>query len=361
MNILFIPHVPNLSVINRVYEFAKNTNSYFLIWQIDNSSLKHKVVSQINSFSFKQDGKMLQIPLLFKPQNIATKFNTFMLNMLIDKLKIDVVVNANALLFDIKNIKVPVIYDLVDDHLEVNESIGLTQQRVQKIKEDIKNSKGVVCVTSLLEEKVKKYNQNTITIENGIYFDRFKKAVSLKSSLGMEHKKVFGYIGGVEEWTGLEKAIENYLKIKDESNAFLVVGGNDGEYYKNLVKKYKDDVMFIGKVNPLHVADYFKTLDVGLIPFKLNDFTNNALPIKALEYGYAGAVVVSTNLKYLKYKDYPFIKFCDINEFHKCMQQNIEFKKYDFSLYDWEKLSKVFLSFIENKSIDKNIMEIKII
>jgi len=347
MNILFIPHVPNTTVINRVYEFAKVTNSYFLIWQMDNSSLKHKIFSQLHSLQYKRDGKNIQIPLLFKPQNLATKFNTLMLNNLIDKLKIDVVVNANALLFDIKNIKVPVIYDLVDDHLEVNDEIGLNQKRIDKIKEDIRYSKGVICVSSFLEEKAKTLNQNVITIENGLYFDRFDNAKSLKSELGLEGKKVFGYIGGVDEWTGLQEAIEYYLKIKNETNVFLVVGGNDSDYFQNLKKNYQKEIFFIGKVSPIEVANYFKTIDIGLIPFKLNDFTNNALPIKAIEYGYMKKPVISTPLKYLQYKQFPFINFCQIEDFYKYMQEDLVYKEFDFSSYSWESLAQTLLAFIE--------------
>ena len=347
MNLLFIPHVPNLNVINRVYEFAKNTNSYFLYWEIDNSSFKHKILSQLKSFQFKQKEKLIQIPLLFKPENVALKFNTFMLNKLIDKLQIDVVINANALLFDIKNIKVPVIYDLVDDHLEVNESIGLNESRVTKIKQDLRNSKGVICVTEILEEKVKQLNKNTITIENGVYIEKFNKAKSLKKELGLEGKKVFGFIGGIEKWTGIDRAIQEYLKIKDKNRAFLVVGGNDGEFYKNLVKKYKNDVMFVGRINPEKVADYFKTIDIGLIPFELNDFTNNALPIKALEYALAGAFVISTPLRALMKKKFPFIEFCEINNFSECMKKNYKIVEFDFSQFSWKKQSNKLLDFIK--------------
>jgi hypothetical protein len=184
--ILFIPHVPNLNVINRVYEFAKVTDSYFLYWEIDNSNFKNKILSQIKSFRFFQNDKIVQIPLLFKPEKFATKFNTLFLNRLINKLNIDVVVNANALLFDISSIKVPVFYDMVDDHLEVNSDIGLNEKRVQKIINDIKASKGVICVTSFVEKKVKKYNTNTTTVENGVYIDRFQDAKSLKKELNFQ-------------------------------------------------------------------------------------------------------------------------------------------------------------------------------
>jgi len=355
MNILFIPHVPNLNVINRVYEFAKNTDSYFLNWQIDNSSLKQKIFSQLNSLRCKQDDKIVQIALLFKPEKLATRFNTFNLNRLIDKLQIDMVVNANALLFDIKNVKVPVVYDLVDDHLEVNSDIGLNKKRVQKIKKDIENSMGVICVTEILEKKVKDLglHQNTITIENGVYIEKFLKAKSLKQELGLENKKVFGFVGGIDEWTGIEKVIEQYLKIKNDTNAFLVVGGNDGDFYKNLVKKYNNDILFIGRVKPELVADYFKTIDVGLIPFELNDFTHNALPIKALEYALAGASVISTPLNGLKAKKFPFVEFCEIERFAECMKKETKEFDFDFTQISWEKQSARLIGFLNRIKRDK--------
>lgn len=349
MNILFIPHVPNLNLINRVYEFAKNTNSYFLNWEIDNSSLKHKIASQLQSLQWKQNDKIVQVPLLFKPESFTVQLNTWMLNRLISKLNIDVVVNANALLFEIKKIKVPVIYDLVDDHLEINASIGLTPTRVEKIKEDVKNAAGVVCVTKVLEEKVRQMglHHHVITVENGVYIEKFQHAKSLKKVLHLENKKVFGFIGGIEKWTGIEKAIEQYLSIKTDHTAFMVVGGNDGAFYKNLVKKYAKDVLFIGRVNPNEVAHYFKTIDVGLVPFEPNAFTHNALPIKAMEYGLAGASVISTPLNGLRAKHFPFVTFCNIEQFAACMQKKCSIAPFDFSKYSWREQASSLYRFIE--------------
>ena len=341
-------------MINRVYEFSKNTNSYFLSWHIENSSLKAKVLSQLHSlFSpIKLEDNTLTIPLLFKPENLVTKLNTKMLNYAIKKFKIDIVVNANALLFDIKDIIVPVFYDLVDDHLSPNLDIGLTPLRVKKIERDIKNSRGVICVTSSLNEKVKSLNSNTVTVENGLYIERFKKATSRKKELGLEGKKVFGYIGGVDEWTGIDKACESYIKIKNKTTAMIVVGDSKSSFFTALKKRYKEDVIFTGLISPNEVGDYFKALDIGLIPFKLNDFTNNAYPIKALEYGLAGAEVIATPLKVLKEKQFPFIHFYDISQFNIAMD-NIEKREinFDFSELSWQKQSSKLISFI--KSVEK--------
>jgi len=350
MKILFIPHVPNLKVVNRVYEFAKNLDALFLTWEINNSNFKNKINSQLNSFfrNIEVNNNFLKIPLLFKPDGLASKFNTKLLNFAIQKYNIDIVVNANALLFDIKKIKVPVIYDLVDDHLTENLDIGLTKSRVEKIKEDIKYSRGVVCVSDILKEKVKLLNSNVITIENGVDIEKFSKAYSLKKELNLENKKVIGYIGGVDEWTGIDKACESFVKIKNNSLAMIVVGGSEGDFYKNLKNKYKKDIIFTGSISPTDVANYFKTIDIGLIPFKLNNFTNNAFPIKALEYALAGANVISTPLKLLKQKNFPFIKFYDISEFDKAM---LEVKKekidFNFSEYSWKNQARKLLDFIK--------------
>ncbi len=350
MNILFIPHVPNQKIINRVYEFSKNSNSYFLSWQIENSSLQAKVLSQLVSlFSFiKLEDNIVTIPLLFKPETLATKLNTKMLNYAIKKFKIEIVVNANALLFDIRDINVPVFYDLVDDHISPNPDIGLTPLRVQKIEQDIRDSQGVICVTTVLEEKVKYLNNNTITVENGLYIERFKKAKSRKKELGLGGKKVFGYIGGVDEWTGIDMACESYLEIKDKTTEMIVVGDSKSDFFKVLKKKYNDDILFTGLIPPDEVGDYFKTLDVGLIPFKLNDFTNNAYPIKALEYGLAGAEVISTPLTVLKEKAFSFIHFYDIDEFGVAMK-HIEKRDrdFDFSELSWKKQSSKLINFIK--------------
>jgi glycosyltransferase involved in cell wall biosynthesis len=247
---------------------------------------------------------------------------------------------------------VPVVYDLVDDHLTPNRDIGLTKRRIEKIKKDIQNSQGVVCVTEILEEKIKSLNTKTITVENGLYIEKFQAARSLKRELGLEGKIVYGYIGGVEDWTGIDKACEAYIAIKNNNNAMIIVGDSQGKFFQKLKQKYKNDILFVGLISPSVVGNYFKTLDVGLIPFKLNDFTNNAYPIKALEYGLAGSVVISTPLHVLMQKELPFISFYKIEHFSKAMQE-IELQKngMDFSNFSWDKQTEKLVNFID-KVID---------
>ena len=351
MKILFIPHAPNITLVNRVYEFAKHSESYFLYWHLNNSTFKNKLLTQLRALftPFSQKDALLSMPLLFRPDGVAPKVNSYLLNRLIRRYKIDVVVNANALLFDIDAIEVPVIYDLVDDHLSPNSDIGLTHKRIEKVKRDIQNSVGVISVTAELEEKVKSLNPQSTVIENGLHLERFKKAVSLKKELSLEGKKVYGYIGGVDAWTGIDKAIEHYLRIADDQTAMIVVGDSSASFFTQLKSKYQKEILFMGKIAPEKVPDYFKTLDIGLIPFRLNDFTNNAYPIKALEYGLSGATVLSTPLKVLKNRALPFIHFCEIESFSECMQRiGPEPVTYDFSALSWQSKTDALTAFVKS-------------
>ncbi len=351
MKTLFVPHLPNRHFINRVYEFAVATDSLFLDWYIDNSSLYEKIKSQFVSFFRKigiKENRFVTMPLLFRPEGSAVRFNTALLNYVLKKYDIDAVVLSQAWMFDVEGIEVPVVYDLVDDWLEVNEAIGVTPKRLEKIRKDLRYSRGVVTVTSSLEEKVKPLNPNTITVENGVYIDRFANARSLKRELGLEKKKIFGYIGGVDEWTGIAKACEAYRQIKDETNAMIVVGENKSAFFRNLKERYGKDVLFVGQVAPQKVPDYFATLDVGLIPFELNAFTHNAYPIKAIEYGLAGAQVISTPLDYLRQKHFPFVRFYPIEAFAQAMKETEKTAfDFDFSALSWDAQARKLIRFIK--------------
>ena len=350
MKILFVPHVPRRDLINRVYEFAYNADQLFLSWHIQNDTFGLKVASQLKSLcqGISLRDNILRMPLLFRPESIGVRFNTAMLNRIVKRYGIDVVVNANAWMFDVEAIRVPVVYDLVDDWLTPNPTIGVTPKRVEKIKRDLQHCVGVITVSKELETKVKPLNPCTMTVENGVYIDRFTQAVSLKERYGLIGKKVFGYIGGVDEWTGIDKACEAFMRIKDDTNAMMIVGDSASAFFRDLKKRYGNTITFVGQVPPKLVGDYFKTIDIGLIPFELNDFTHNAFPIKAIEYGLAGANVLATPLRVLQEKRFPFIRFSPIETFAQAMAtMTKEPFRYDFSRFDWRVQTDKLVQFVK--------------
>jgi len=81
--------------------------------------------------------------------------------------------------------------------------------------------------------------------------------------------------------------------------------------FKSLTKR--NNVYFLGEKENYRVPLYIKNLDVCIIPYVINEFTNNISPLKLYEYLALGKPVISTKLEEVqKFKD--IIKVSDDTE-----------------------------------------------
>ena len=64
-------------------------------------------------------------------------------------------------------------------------------------------------------------------------------------------------------------------------------------------KKSKDqkNIILLGEKKHDEILSYLKNFHVGIIPYKVNSFTNSINPLKIYEYVSSGLPVVSTNIK----------------------------------------------------------------
>ncbi|NKY39473.1 glycosyltransferase [Cellulomonas septica] len=67
----------------------------------------------------------------------------------------------------------------------------------------------------------------------------------------------------------------------------------------------RDGVEYVGNLAPRALADLLATCTVGLVPYRLNDYTAGVFPMKVYEYLAAGLSVVSTPLPSLRHLDEP--------------------------------------------------------
>ncbi|MDI6641733.1 MAG: glycosyltransferase, partial [Elusimicrobiota bacterium] len=98
---------------------------------------------------------------------------------------------------------------------------------------------------------------------------------------------------------------------------------------------------------PSDVPDYFKAVDVGLLPFDKKGFTDSACPIKLLEYTAAGKPVVSTDLEEVKRMDFSNVILVKDNPeslaegIKKALNSKVEIPK-KIENYDINKLAKEY-------------------
>jgi glycosyltransferase involved in cell wall biosynthesis len=379
-NILFLPHAPVTdSLINRVNELAinldnKKYNCYFLKWETcTGCTISKKFLTQIknlktNSITKKDGVFYLRIPMLnFPPTTLLVRYlDSMVINYFIKKYKIYAVVNASTKFFDFKYISCKrKIYDVVDDHLSLNEGLDISHKTIELQNSNIENADMIITITELLEKKLNKLfpNKRISIIENGFYPEKFKQikadeTLALKKEIGIaSFQKVIGYIGGIDKWVRLELALEAFLDVyKDSREAiFLVVGSGNKTYYEKIRKNYEcQNIQFTGSIDKSIVYRYFKLLDVGVIPFELSDFTKNAFPIKTLEYGAAGAYVIASQLTFLLNLKLPFVHFFEndkdlSNLIKHTSRRDLTDNNNELEKYAWEIQSKKLELIISDK------------
>ena len=83
---------------------------------------------------------------------------------------------------------------------------------------------------------------------------------------------------------------------KKKEWSFIFIGPVKGQIKKFLKLKNKRNAFFLGKKDPSDIPDYINQIDIGIIPYRINDYMKEVSPNKFYEYLACGKPIVSTNL-----------------------------------------------------------------
>jgi len=360
--ILYIPHAPDYRWIkNRSFIIARQLSNYcrvyYVHWDIPESNRAHsKIICQVKNlkFSINTEGslKIVNVPLLFWPKNSNIKypFNEWVINTIIKKLDISIVINAgmNLVRFpDIKN--VTKVYDLVDDHLDADKNLNIDARRLKQLADDIRCADLLTAVTEQVRKKVKdRFNLDAGLLPNGIDLTE-KEFFSLPEKRKPNKTVTYSFIGNVDErWVDLNLALEAFrLHTQDyPDDRFRIIGGGDQAYIKRLSDTYNcPQINFLGPIDQKDIYDYFPKINIGVIPFRINSFTRNSFPIKAIEYACFGAPVISTEIAALK--DFSFVYFGNTVSqwqllYKKLRSHNASIDRNEVQPYIWENIVRKF-------------------
>ncbi len=217
----------------------------------------------------------------------------------------DIHYNYNSLIAGYRvSQKLPTVFDLADDLPQmimhspqiprIFRYSGKTMGKYY-LQKNINISKYVTTTTETLKNTYKIPDRKIKIIPNGVDIKNFKNDPNAKEKLGLSGF-IVGYVGVLREWVDLAPVF-NALKYLDKEIKLLVVG-KEGRFKENINLAQKlglsDRVIFTGMVPYSEVPKYVSAMDVGLIPFKQDSITNNALPIKLFEYMACEKPVIST-------------------------------------------------------------------
>lgn len=216
----------------------------------------------------------------------------------------------------------------------------------------ISKSSIVICTAQKLYERAIRINKNSLYLPNGNSYYKILKATSTEPPFNKK-RKIVGYIGAYRDWSDFSLVESMVKKLQEVDFVFVGAIHHSAEIsYKALLKN--ENFYHIPPQPFEKAAEFLKIFDVGIIPFRINRFTEGVFPNKFFEYMAAGIPIVSTALmdlrKYSNIIGYSKNNMEFISNLRKALNGvfNGEIEKYkDLALKNsWKEKAKYFNQYI---------------
>ena len=264
-------------------------------------------------------GKLWSLPVM--NQLAVVKALEARLDQLVPMIKPDVIhahspsLNGLAAIKSAKKFNIPLVYEVrafwedaaVDQGTSKEGGIRytLTKQLETYV---MKRADAVTTICEGLREEIIQRGlpeQKVTVIQNSIDPEKFlfDGAVNqdLKRDLGLEDKKVIGFIGSFYAFEGVPLLIEampDLLEIDENYRLLLVGGGEDEQKIKHLIASLglENKVILTGRVPHEKVQDYYSLVDIFVYPRHSMRLTELVTPLKPLEAMAQGKLVIASNV-----------------------------------------------------------------
>lgn len=193
-----------------------------------------------------------------------------------------------------------VIYHCVDKYSAFS---GVSRETLIEMEQQLAQQAHFVFASSeQLCEELKPINPNTHFISHGVDVPHFARArdpsLTVPDDLRHLPRPVIGFFGRLEDW--VDVPLIRDLALRRPKWSFVLVG----TVVTNLQSlRELPNVHLLGQKPYASLPAYCRGFDVGVIPFRMNELTVRANPLKLREYLAAGLPVVSTPLpEVMRYK-----------------------------------------------------------
>lgn len=188
-----------------------------------------------------------------------------------------------------------VIYHCVDEFSAFSDTNG---RHIAEMEEQLLRKADLVITSAerLRANKVK-VNGNTVLVRHGVDFNHFVKACDpatpIPADIAALPRPIFGFFGLVADWVDLE-VFEAVARAHPEGSV-VILGKVAPDVDVSRLAQFKN-IHLLGRKKYEELPGYCRAFDVALMPFKWNELTLNANPLKVREYLAAGLPCVSTPL-----------------------------------------------------------------
>jgi glycosyltransferase involved in cell wall biosynthesis len=184
-----------------------------------------------------------------------------------------------------------VIYQCVDEYTAFT---GVPSQSLAALERQLLKRADLVIVSAeLLYRSKVRDNPRTYLVRHGVDYTHFRKALDAATQVPAEvaalPRPVIGFFGLIADWVDVELMADVARQYPQGSLVVLGKATTDVSVLKAL-----PNVHLLGRKPYEELPAYCKGFDVALMPFRINELTLNANPLKVREYLAAGLPVVST-------------------------------------------------------------------
>ena len=184
------------------------------------------------------------------------------------------------------------IYHCVDEFA----SSSADARRIVTSEEQLFRDAELVFVTSeKLRERAAKFSEQVHLFPSGVSLEAFGAArdsgVAVPDDLARLPRPVAGYVGGIHQWVDQDLIVAAATRLPDTS--FALIGPAQVDVSR---LQACPNVHLLGQRPHAEVPAYIQGFDVGLVPYRIADYTANVYPAKMNEYLAMGKPVVATDL-----------------------------------------------------------------
>jgi glycosyltransferase involved in cell wall biosynthesis len=209
-----------------------------------------------------------------------------------------------------------VIYYCVDEYTAFT---GVASASLAAVEEQLLRSSDLVIVSAdrLFHSKAP-FNPRTVIVQHGVDFGHFSRALDPTTVVPHEvarlPRPIIGFHGLIADWVDVE--LMAHVAERFSTGSLVIIGKvtTDVSMLERL-----PNVHFLGRRPYESLPAFCKGFDVSLNPFRINELTLNANPLKVREYLAAGLPVVSTAVPEVMKLD-----LCRIGFDHQSFIQEIE-------------------------------------
>ncbi len=165
----------------------------------------------------------------------------------------------------------------------------------------------VITVSKDLTRKRRPFNERCYTVKNGVDVDFIQKQIKESKSDKVwkpDKYPTIGYIGGIR-YHESDKVDHDLLcrivRKRPEWN-WVFIGPDYGMEQSPIYHLENTD--FLGFISYDHLPEYYRDVDVWILPYNINKLTDNMSPLKLYDYLATGKPIVATMMKQIM----PFVE-----------------------------------------------------